>query len=217
MAKQVIATPPAPFDYVLLDGDAEHPITVRASSSNVEPWIEPEMSKLRHRICRGPLGDVWLATHHQSTEDYGEYHEVAAKMLPPLREDHMKTVLEKFHELYFQLQGVAMACCLHGFSIMNGRVKFGLCILFAMWEIFIFQYDMFTGCRYGINLAQGIQELHSKGVLILNLKPFNVLLTDNDQTILGDFGIPNILLGSSFLSSDMPNSLGTPNYMAPEQ
>ncbi|KAE9609243.1 putative protein kinase TKL-Pl-1 family [Lupinus albus] len=74
-------------------------------------------------------------------------------------------------------------------------------------------YQYYMAC----SLAQGIQELHSKGILILNLKPFNVLLTDNDQAILGDFGIPNILLGSSFLSSDMPNMFGTPNYMAPEQ
>lgn len=73
------------------------------------------------------------------------------------------------------------------------------------------------GCRYGINLAQGVQELHSKGSFILNLKPFNVLLNDNDQAILGDVGIPSLLLGSSFLSSDMAKRLGTPNYMAPEQ
>ena len=72
-------------------------------------------------------------------------------------------------------------------------------------------------CRYGINLAQGIIYLHSKGILILNLKPFNALLDDSDQAVLGDVGIPNLLLGSSFLSSDIDYRLGTPNYMAPEQ
>ncbi|RDY04899.1 hypothetical protein CR513_11322, partial [Mucuna pruriens] len=39
---------------------------------------------------------------------------------------------------------------------------------------------------YRINLAQCVLELHSKGILILNLKQFNVLLNDNDQAILGD-------------------------------
>lgn len=73
------------------------------------------------------------------------------------------------------------------------------------------------GCRYGIDLAEGILELHSKGILVLNLKPSNVLLDDTDQAILGDIGIPNLLFGSSFLSSDMANRIGTPNYMAPEQ
>jgi serine/threonine protein kinase len=71
--------------------------------------------------------------------------------------------------------------------------------------------------RYGIDLAQGILELHAKGILVLNLKPCNVLLNDNDQAILGDVGIPNLLLGSSFVSSDIAQRLGSPNYMAPEQ
>lgn len=34
---------------------------------------------------------------------------------------------------------------------------------------------------------------------------------------MGDVGIPNLLLGSSFASSDIAQRLGTPNYMAPEQ
>lgn len=131
---QDISTLPAPFDYEFLV-DHEHLRTVTASSSSTatDPWIEPERLKLRHRIGRGPFGDVWLATHHQSTEDYDEYHEVAAKMLPPIREEHMKTALEKFCELYFQCQGVASVCWLLGISILNGRV--GSCILFSIWEI----------------------------------------------------------------------------------
>lgn len=135
---QDIASPAVPFDFELLVGDPENLRTVKASSSSTDPWIEPERLKLRHRIGRGPFGDVWLATHHQSTEDYDEYHEVAAKMLPPIREEHMKTALEKFFELYFQCQGAARVCWLLGISILNGRVRHGLCILFSIWEIFNF-------------------------------------------------------------------------------
>ncbi|KAH1212797.1 E3 ubiquitin-protein ligase KEG [Glycine max] len=223
MSKEVIATQsPTPFEYEILDSDAEVLRTVRASSNCANPWIEPERLKLRHRIGRGPFGDVWLATHHQSTEDFDEYHEVAAKMLHPIREDHVKIVLEKFNELYFKCQGVASVSWLHGISVLNGRI----CIIMNLCEGSI--GDKMAGLkegrislndvlRYGINLAQGVQELHSKGSFILNLKPFNVLLNDNDQAILGDVGIPSLLLGSSFLSSDMAKRLGTPNYMAPEQ
>jgi serine/threonine protein kinase len=74
-----------------------------------------------------------------------------------------------------------------------------------------------TGYRYGIDLAQGILKLHSKGILVLNLKPSNVLLNENDQALLGDFGIPYLLVGIPLPSSDMARRLGTPNYMAPEQ
>lgn len=66
-------------------------------------------------------------------------------------------------------------------------------------------------------MAQGILELHSKGILVLNLKPSNVLLDENDKAILGDFGVPYLLLGSPCPSSEMVRRLGTPYYMAPEQ
>ena len=71
--------------------------------------------------------------------------------------------------------------------------------------------------RYGIEFAQGILRLHSKGILVLNLKPSNILLNESDQAILGDFGVPYLLLGCLFPSSDMDCSLGTPSNMAPEQ
>lgn len=44
-----------------------------------------------------------------------------------------------------------------------------------------------------------------------------MLLDDNDRAILGDVGIPSLLLGLSFQGSDKVHRLGTPNYMAPEQ
>ncbi|TKY58131.1 E3 ubiquitin-protein ligase KEG [Spatholobus suberectus] len=223
MSKEVIATPSvAPFEYEILDSDANVLRTIRASSNRTNPWIEPERLKLRHRIGRGPFGDVWLATHHLSTEDYDEYHEVAAKMLHPIKEDHIKMILEKFNELYFKCQGVANVPWLHGISILNGRI----CIIMNLYEGSIGdrmarlkegRISLHDVLRYGINLVQGVLKLHSKGILILNLKPFNVLLNDSDQVILGDVGIPSLLLGSSFLSSDIAERLGTPNYMAPEQ
>ncbi|KAI4337308.1 hypothetical protein L6164_015741 [Bauhinia variegata] len=217
MAKEVTASPSVtPFGFEILERD---PV---ASAGRTSPWIEPERLKLRHRIGRGPFGDVWLATLHQSTEDYDEYHEVAAKMLHPIKEDHMRIVLDKFSELYFKCHVVAELCWLHGISIINGRI----CIIMNFYEGSIGdkmarlkegRISLHDVLRYGINLAQGILELHSKGIHILNVKPCNVLLSDNDQTILGDFGIPSLLLGSSFLHSDMAHRLGTPNYMAPEQ
>lgn len=60
-------------------------------------------------------------------------------------------------------------------------------------------------------------ELHSTGVLVLNLKPSNFLLNEHDQVVLGDMGIPYLLLGIPLPNPDMVLRLGTPNYMAPEQ
>lgn len=76
---------------------------------------------------------------------------------------------------------------------------------------------IFAFYRYGIDLAQGVSELHSKGILVLNLKPCNFLLNEKDRAVLGDIGIPSLLLGIPLPSSDLTRRLGSPNYMAPEQ
>lgn len=118
-----------PFDYEILDKDPDIPRTAVVQSNRTNPWIEPETLKLQHRIGRGPFGDVWLATLHQSTEDYDQHHEVAAKMLHPVREDHVKIVLEKFNDLYFKCLGVSSVSWIHGVSMINGRVRFGIAFI----------------------------------------------------------------------------------------
>lgn len=117
-ASQAVAS----FEYELLDGDPDHARTVVASSSYLSPRIEPSKVKLRHRIGRGVFGDVWLATHHQSTKDYDEYHEVAVKMLNPVKEDHLRVVLDKLEDHFYKCQGAKSVCRLYGVSIISGKV-----------------------------------------------------------------------------------------------
>lgn len=74
-----------------------------------------------------------------------------------------------------------------------------------------------TLSRYGAELARGLLELHSNEILLLSLKPSNLLLDDHDHVFLGDFGIPNLLHGVPLVDPDTVLRLGTPNYMAPEQ
>ncbi|OUZ99865.1 Protein kinase domain [Macleaya cordata] len=212
----------AAFEFELFEGDPENLKTVVATPNQISPWIDPSALKLKHRIGRGPFGDVWLATHHRSTEDYDEYHEVAVKMLHPIKEDHMQAFVDKFEDLFSKYQGTQGVCRLHGISIRTGKI----CIVMKFYEGSIGDKmarlkggklplpDVF---RYGIELAQGILKLHMKGILVLNLKPCNFLLNENDQAFLGDFGIPSLLLGIPLPSPDMALRLGTPNYMAPEQ
>lgn len=111
------------FEFELLEGDSDNLRTVVATPNPISPWIDPTKLKLRHRIGRGPFGDVWLATQHLSTEDYDEYHEVAIKMLHPIREDHMKAALVKLENLFFKCQGLKGVCWLHGISVISGKVS----------------------------------------------------------------------------------------------
>lgn len=210
------------FDFEIVDNDYDQLTTTDTSANQINSWINPASIKLRHRLGRGPFGDVWLATRHQVTEDYEEYHEVAVKMLHHIKEDNIKAVLDKFNVLVSKSRWLQGACWLHGVSVINGKI----CIIMKFYEGSIGdqmarlkegKFSLGDVLRYGIDLAQGILEMHSKDILILNLKPFNILLTENQKAILGDLGIPYVLLGVPLPSSDMTRRLGTPNYMAPEQ
>lgn len=223
MAGKVVANRPSTsFDFEIVDKDYD-PLTLIDTSANlINPWINPASIKLRHRIGRGPFGDVWLATRHQFTEDYEEYHEVAVKMLHHIREENIKAVLDKLNVLFSKSQGLQGACCLHGVSVINGKI----CIIMKFYEGSIGdqmarlkegKLSLGAVLSYGIDLAQGVIEVHTKDSLILNLKPFNILINDDHKAILGDLGIPYVLLGVPLPSSDMTRRLGTPNYMAPEQ
>ncbi|KAH6761393.1 Protein kinase superfamily protein [Perilla frutescens var. frutescens] len=223
MAGKVVGNRPAlSFDFVMVEGDSGDVSTLAASSHQMTPWIDPMSIKLRHRIGRGPFGDVWLATHHRSSEDHDEYHEVAVKMLHPIKEENIRDVLNRLSDLLYKCQGLETVSWLYGLSVINKKI----CIVMQFYEGSIGdkmarfnegKLSLSDILRYGVDLAQGIMDLHAKGILILNLKPFNFLLNRNDHAIVGDIGIPYVLLGIPLPSTDMARRLGTLTYMAPEQ
>jgi hypothetical protein len=65
-----------------------------------------------------------------------------------------------------------------------------------------------------LEIAYGLAHLHEKGILHLDLKPENVLLTESGKIKLIDFGI------SEFIEKGRDAEkmwMGTPDYMSPEQ
>ncbi|GAB2284924.1 hypothetical protein Dimus_019377 [Dionaea muscipula] len=223
MAGKVVSGQPHAFQFMLVDGDADQLRSVSAiPNDDTSPWIDPASLKLRHRIGRGPFGDVWLATHHQSGEDYDEYHEVAIKVLNVVKENNVRIFVEKFNDFFLKCRVLNGVCWLHGASITNGKIS----IVMKFYEGSVGdkmarleegKLSLPDVLRYGANLAKAVMELHSKGMLVLNLKPTNFLLDENDRVVLGDLGIPFLLLGMSLSNSDIAHKLGTPSYMAPEQ
>ncbi len=65
-------------------------------------------------------------------------------------------------------------------------------------------------------LVEGVQVLHANGILHLDLKPSNVLVTDEGRVVVVDFG-----LAEQFDRGDRrpegTQVIGTPEYMSPEQ
>ena len=70
--------------------------------------------------------------------------------------------------------------------------------------------------RLMAKVARAIAYAHRKGVLHRDLQPGNILLDENGEPMVSDFGLAKWLDQSSDLTRTL-ETLGTPGYIAPEQ
>jgi ABC-type sugar transport system substrate-binding protein len=70
--------------------------------------------------------------------------------------------------------------------------------------------DLFT------QIASGLAYMHLKGVIHRDLKPSNVLLDEEGNAYLSDFGLARFTNATKQLSEHGLNVVGSPHYLAPE-
>lgn len=72
-----------------------------------------------------------------------------------------------------------------------------------------------------IQITEGLQHAHDRGVLHRDLKPSNVMVTDFDCAVpevkIVDFGIAKVLEADKTRMTQTGELIGTPQYMSPEQ
>ncbi|MFD8495213.1 serine/threonine-protein kinase [Amycolatopsis sp. NPDC059657] len=67
----------------------------------------------------------------------------------------------------------------------------------------------------GAQIAAALVALHAKGMLHRDIKPANILMLDDGEAKLGDFGISQIVAGEETVTGSALLA-GTPGYVAPE-
>lgn len=71
--------------------------------------------------------------------------------------------------------------------------------------------------HYIAQAAQGLSHIHSCGIIHLDIKPENIMVTPLDTVKIVDFGLARALGTTDLLQEDFIRPHGTPYYAAPEQ
>ena len=71
--------------------------------------------------------------------------------------------------------------------------------------------------RLGAKLAQAVHSLHQQNVCHLDLKPANVMITDDDRVVLLDFGLSCHADYPDLMAEEFRKAVGSPAWIAPEQ
>ena len=75
--------------------------------------------------------------------------------------------------------------------------------------------DTGTAISIAKQICEGLSEAHSLGIVHRDLKPNNIMIDDNGNVRIMDFGIARSIKGKGITGSGI--MIGTPEYMSPEQ
>ncbi len=170
--------------------------------------------ELQHVLGKGGMGIVYLANQKQLNRM------VAVKMI----RGGMLADESDVRRFYTEAQAVARLnhpgiVPVYQFGQRAGHHFFSMAYICGsdlQRKLYAECLDPKQAARYVRDVARAIDHAHHKGVLHRDLKPANVLIDEQDQVHVTDFGLAKHMDGDSSVTGTGA-ALGTPHYMAPEQ
>ncbi|KAG1652729.1 hypothetical protein FOA52_007443 [Chlamydomonas sp. UWO 241] len=118
------------------------------------------------------------------------------------------------------IEGCHFVCKVLGITVKANQ----LCIIMHMYAKSLADYikeqpggrlSAANAVFVGRDIVQALAELHAAGVVLMDLKPNNILMTESNVAVLADLGISKVL--ESATSAQQTQMHGTLSFMSPEQ
>lgn len=75
--------------------------------------------------------------------------------------------------------------------------------------------DWKTACEYAVGICEAIEHAHSKNIVHRDIKPHNIMITNDNVVKVTDFGIARAVSSSTLVRAG--NVIGSVHYFSPEQ
>ncbi|KAJ7793004.1 kinase-like domain-containing protein, partial [Mycena leptocephala] len=168
-------------------------------------------------VAAGDFGDIWKSQFHNET--------VCVKVMRVYQKSDINTLLkEVYHEalIWRQLAHPNLLPFFGVYFLQNNRSR--LCLVSPWLEngnisVYLKRHPVGSNrLTLVLDVALGLEYLHSLKFVHGDLKGLNVLVTDSGWAVLADFGLSSVVMDSKILvlSASTVKTGGTTRWQAPE-